>query len=200
MRRTIRLMWVRRIVISGRRWFGDSVGADSLSHLDAHGRASMVDVSAKQESVRTARASARVVLGADVLRELTRHAHPRPEDADRLVSKAKGDVFTVAQIAGIQAAKQTHALIPLCHAVPIDQVALDFELLHDECAVRISSKVVTGSAKTGVEMEALTAVSVAALTVYDMCKAVNKGIRIEAIRLEEKSGGRTGVYTALEEN
>jgi cyclic pyranopterin phosphate synthase len=148
-----------------------------LSHYDRKGRAAMVDVSAKKATVRTAEASARVLLSADVLRAL-------PENP-------KGDVFETARLAGIMAAKRTSELIPLCHPLPIWHIDVQVELC--ENGVAIGSKVTT-EAVTGVEMEALVAVSIAALTVYDMCKALDKGIEIRHVMLESKTGGKSGAY------
>jgi cyclic pyranopterin phosphate synthase len=151
-----------------------------LSHFDEHGASRMVDTSDKPETLRQARASGRVRL-APATAALIR---------DRAL--AKGDVLEVARLAGILAAKRTGDLIPLCHPLPLNAVRLDFtfegeDLLRIEAVVRVLGR-------TGVEMEALTAVSVAALTVYDMCKAVDRGLCIECIRLEEKSGGRSGTF------
>ena len=152
-----------------------------LTHFDAAGQARMVDVGDKASTRRVAVAAGRVVM--------------RPETA-RLVAAgtaAKGDVLGVARIAGIMAAKQTSALIPLCHPLALSSVGLEFSV--GEAAVEIAATVATDG-PTGVEMEALTAVSVAALTIYDMLKAVDRGMRIEAVRLREKSGGRSGTYQA----
>ena len=152
-----------------------------LSHLSNRGEARMVDVSAKATTEREAVAEGRVIMSAKTL------ALVRKGDAK------KGDVLGTARIAGIQAAKRTHELIPLCHPLPIAQV--EVELAPDAdlpgIVVRARAKVV---GKTGVEMEALTAVSVACLTIYDMVKAVERGMRIEGIRLVEKRGGRSGHY------
>jgi cyclic pyranopterin phosphate synthase len=137
----------------------------------------MVDVSAKNATRRTAQASAQVVMTPEVLRAL-------PENP-------KGDVFETARLAGIMAAKRTAELIPLCHPLPLRHVDVQVELC--ENGVAISSKVTT-EAVTGVEMEALVAVSVAALTVYDMCKALDKGIEIRHVVLDSKSGGKSGDY------
>ena len=145
--------------------------ATPFSHLDEAGRARMVDVGHKPEQRRTARAEGVVRCQPATIAALRERALP------------KGDVLTVAQIAGIQAAKRTDDLIPLCHSLPIDAVHITFDIEPD--AVRIRSEVAT-TAKTGVEMEALTAVSVAALTIYDMCKAVDKTMVIGEIRVTEK--------------
>lgn len=154
---------------------------NKLSHLSNRGEARMVDVSAKATTEREAVAEGRVIMTAKTL-ALVRKGNAK-----------KGDVLGTARIAGIQAAKRTHELIPLCHPLPIAQV--DVELAPDAdlpgIVVRARVKV---AGKTGVEMEALTAVSVACLTVYDMVKAVERGMRIEGIRLIEKHGGRSGHY------
>jgi cyclic pyranopterin monophosphate synthase len=154
---------------------------NKLSHLSNRGEARMVDVSAKATTEREAVAEGRVIMTAKTL-ALVRKGNAK-----------KGDVLGTARIAGIQAAKRTHELIPLCHPLPIAQV--DVELAPDAdlpgIVVRARVKV---AGKTGVEMEALTAVSVACLTVYDMVKAVERGMRIEGIRLIEKHGGRSGQY------
>lgn len=148
-----------------------------LSHYDQSGRARMVDVSAKNSSAREAEASAFVTMSRAVL--------------DALKSNPKGDPFETARLAGIMAAKKTADLIPLCHPLPLSHV--DVELEQCENGIAISSQVKT-AAETGVEMEALVAASIAALTVYDMCKALDKGIEIREIALERKSGGKSGDY------
>ncbi len=148
-----------------------------LSHYDDAGRASMVDVSAKQAGVREAEASAFVAMGREVLRALPKNP--------------KGDPLEVARIAGIQAAKRTSDLIPMCHPIPLSKVDVTAEIGKDGIAIR---SLVRTTAVTGVEMEALTAVSVAALTVYDMCKALDKGIEIRQVVLLRKSGGKSGDY------
>jgi cyclic pyranopterin phosphate synthase len=155
----------------------------NLSHIDDAGRARMVDVTAKDETVRVATARGRVAMRAETLRLLLQG------------EIAKGNVLTTAQIAGVMAAKKTHELIPMCH--PLLLTGIDVQLAPDEAghAVEIEATVRT-TGKTGVEMEALTAVSVSALTVYDMCKAVDRGMRIEGIRLVRKSGGASGDYQA----
>jgi len=151
-----------------------------LSHFDEHGHSHMVDTSAKPETLRQARASGLVRM-APATAALIR---------DRAL--AKGDVLEVARLAGIMAAKRTGDLIPLCHPLPITSASLDFSFPADD-TLRIDATVrVCG--RTGVEMEALTAVSVAALTVYDMCKAVDRVMTIDNIRLEEKTGGRSGTF------
>jgi cyclic pyranopterin phosphate synthase len=148
-----------------------------LSHYDSSGRATMVDVSGKPATVRTAEASARVVMSPKVLAAL-------PDNP-------KGDPFEVARIAGIQAAKRTWELIPMCHPVALSFVDISYSLCED--GVALLSRATT-TAGTGVEMEALTAVSVAALTIYDMCKALDKSIEIRSIQLERKQGGKSGEY------
>jgi cyclic pyranopterin phosphate synthase len=148
-----------------------------LSHYDGAGRARMVDVSTKSATKREAEASAFVAI--------------RPELLASLPQNPKGDPFEVARIAGIMAAKRTSDLIPMCHPLPLSLV--DVELRLCENGVAITSKVIT-TAETGVEMEALVAVSVAALTLYDMLKAGDKGIKIGEIALERKSGGKSGEY------
>ncbi|MEN6572260.1 MAG: cyclic pyranopterin monophosphate synthase MoaC [Anaerolineaceae bacterium] len=150
-----------------------------LTHLDEQGRAHMVDVSEKSETLRTAIARGEVKMKPETLALI------------RAGAVKKGDVLTVAQIAGIQAAKRTAELIPLAHPLPLTQVEVTLELSDELPGVLISATArVTG--KTGVEMEALTAVSVAALTIYDMAKAAEKTMRIQNIRLVEKHGGRSG--------
>jgi cyclic pyranopterin monophosphate synthase len=148
-----------------------------LSHYDAAGQARMVDVSGKKASVREAEASAFVGMSAEVL--------------SSLADNPKGDPLETARIAGIMAAKKTAELIPLCHPLPLSHV--DVEVLQCENGIAISSCVRT-TAETGVEMEALVAASVAALTVYDMCKALDKGIEIREVVLQRKSGGKSGDY------
>lgn len=152
---------------------------ERLTHLDENGQAHMVDVSAKPETERTAVARGEVHLHIETL-ELIRQGLMK-----------KGDVLGVARIAGIQAAKKTSELIPLCHPLPIHQVQIQMDLDEHLPGIKIEARVKT-SGKTGVEMEALTAVSVAALTIYDMVKAVERSAHIENIRLVEKHGGRSG--------
>jgi cyclic pyranopterin phosphate synthase len=151
--------------------------SSKLSHYDDGGRARMVDVSAKTVNVREAEASAFVAMSPQVLGALDRNP--------------KGDPLETARLAGIMAAKRTSDLIPLCHPLPLTHV--DVELRQCENGIAISSKVKT-TAGTGVEMEALVAASVAALTIYDMCKAADKGIEIREIVLQRKSGGKSGEY------
>jgi cyclic pyranopterin phosphate synthase len=152
-----------------------------LTHFDAAGASRMVDVGDKTVTRRTARASGVVRMAAETL------ALVRDKRA------AKGDVLEVARLAGIMAAKRTAELIPLCHPLPLESVSIDLSFADTE-TLRIEATVQV-EAKTGVEMEALTAVSVAALTVYDMCKSVDRGMSIGPIRLEEKSGGRSGAWS-----
>jgi cyclic pyranopterin phosphate synthase len=153
-----------------------------LSHFDDSGAARMVDVGQKAVTERMARASARVRMLPETL-ALVR---------DGRASK-KGDVLQVARLAGIMAAKRTGELIPLCHPLPLDGVSIDFAFPGESVALAIEATVRT-TARTGVEMEALTAVTVAALTVYDMCKSVDRGMVIEQVQLEEKSGGKSGHF------
>jgi cyclic pyranopterin phosphate synthase len=142
----------------------------------------MVDVSDKADTAREAVARGRVVM------------QPRTLDLICAGEIAKGNVLTTAQIAGVMAAKRTHEIIPLCHPLQLTGIDVDLSANRDESAVDISARVRT-TGKTGVEMEALTAVSVAALTIYDMCKAVDRGMRVQDIRLVRKSGGRSGDIT-----
>ena len=154
----------------------------TLSHLDARGRARMVDVSSKPETAREAVACAQVRARAATLREITAGRVP------------KGDVLAVARLAGIMAAKRTPELIPLCHPLPLTAVEIEVVPDPDGGCIRIESRVrVVG--KTGVEMEALVAVAVAALTVYDMCKSIDREMTIEAVRLVRKAGGKSGTFT-----
>ncbi len=152
-----------------------------LTHIGADGAARMVDVSAKPVSTREAQAKGRVVM--------------KPETAAliRDGQAAKGDVLAAARIAGIMAAKKTGELIPLCHPLPLDAVNIDLTVTED--AVEITA-IARTTGRTGVEMEALTAVSLAALTIYDMVKAVDKTMRIEAVRLTRKTGGKSGDFSA----
>ena len=154
-----------------------------LTHLDATGNAHMVDVSDKHVTSRSATAKAQVLM--------------LPETLALILSgqAKKGDVLATARIAGIMAAKKTHELIPLCHPLLISKVSVDFTADEKTSSIEVSATVrVEG--KTGVEMEALTACSIAALTLYDMCKAVDRGMKITDLRLTEKSGGKSGTFTA----
>ncbi len=152
----------------------------NFTHFDDTGASRMVDVGPKQVSHRIARASGRVAMQPETLRRI------------RSREFAKGDVLEVARVAGIMAAKRTSDWIPLCHPLAIESVELQFDF-PDERHVVISARV-TITAKTGVEMEALVAVTAAALTVYDMCKAIDRGMTIEDVRLDEKDGGRSGHF------
>ena len=157
-------------------------GSEGLSHISERGAARMVDVSAKADTERVAVAEGHVVMLPETLALIQEGGVP------------KGDVLAVARVAGIMGAKRTSDLIPMCHPLPITGVTLDLEAdgldrLRITCTVRTTGK-------TGVEMEALTAVSVAALTVYDMCKAVDRGMRVEGVRLLEKQGGKSGHWKA----
>jgi cyclic pyranopterin monophosphate synthase len=154
-----------------------------LSHLNARGEARMVDVSDKAVTERTARAEGFVAMQPATL------ALVESREAK------KGDVLATARIAGIMAAKRTHELIPLCHPLAITKATVDFESRRDPAGLRVTAEVKV-SGQTGVEMEALTAVSVACLTIYDMLKAADKAMRLEDIRLVEKTGGRSGTYRA----
>ena len=152
---------------------------ERLSHIDDTGRARMVDVSAKADTAREAVARGSVRMQPETLALVQSGGLP------------KGDVISTARLAGVMAAKRTHELIPLCH--PLLLTDIDVEITPDEAASSLEiSATVRSTGKTGVEMEAMTAVSVAALTVYDMCKAVDRGIRIEGVRLVRKSGGKSG--------
>ncbi|HNX45766.1 MAG TPA: cyclic pyranopterin monophosphate synthase MoaC [Anaerolineaceae bacterium] len=151
-----------------------------LSHLDENGQAHMVDVSGKAVTDREALASARVKMKPETLNLILQGGIP------------KGDVFSAARIAGIMAAKRTHELIPLCHPIPLSAIDIRVEVAGDTEVLLYASVKTTW--QTGVEMEALTAVSVAALTIYDMCKAVDRGMEINAVRLESKTGGKSGSF------
>lgn len=153
-----------------------------LTHFDAAGNAAMVDVSDKAETSRTAIARGRIVMAPETLARI------------KAGSMGKGDVLGIARVAGIMAAKRTSELIPLCHPLMLSKVSVDLTPVEpDAVEIEALAKV---SGQTGVEMEALTAVSVAALTVYDMCKAIDRGMRIEAVRLVHKSGGKSGTFEA----
>jgi cyclic pyranopterin phosphate synthase len=156
--------------------------APKLTHFDEAGRAAMVDVSGKAETSRIAIARGRIVMAPETLALI---------EAGQV---GKGDVLGVARLAGIMAAKRTSDLIPLCHPLMISKVTVDLTLVAPGAVAIEATVKVTG--QTGVEMEALTAVTVAALTVYDMCKAADRGMRIEAVQLIHKSGGKSGTYEA----
>jgi cyclic pyranopterin monophosphate synthase len=154
-----------------------------LTHFDGDGNAVMVDVGAKEETVRVASAAARVLMQPGTLALIEQRR------------VAKGDVLGVAQLAGIMAAKRTPELIPLCHPLALTAVEVELSTCPDPPSIEITATCRLRG-RTGVEMEALTAVSVAALTVYDMCKAVDRGMRITDIRLRHKAGGKSGSFTA----
>lgn len=156
---------------------------DQLSHIDSEGRVKMVDTSDKAATTRFASASARVLMSKSTVNAVTDHRTP------------KGDPLEAARLAGIMAAKRTAELIPLCHPLPLTHV--DVQAKIEDYGVYLESSVST-HAQTGVEMEALTAVSVAALTIYDMCKALDKGIVISDVRLERKTGGKSGDFIRSE--
>jgi len=153
-----------------------------LTHFDAQGRARMVNVADKNQTKRLAIARGAVEMKADTLERVQKG------------QMAKGDVLGVARVAGIMAAKKTGELIPMCHPLLLDSVEVDFNINEQELKVEIEARVVT-TGKTGVEMEALTAVSVAGLTIYDMCKAIDREMTVRAIRLVEKSGGKSGKFS-----
>ncbi|MDI1343070.1 MAG: cyclic pyranopterin monophosphate synthase MoaC [Pseudolabrys sp.] len=154
-----------------------------LSHIDPRGQAHMVDVSAKRQTERVAVAEGKIIMRKDTL------------DLVIAGNALKGDVLGAARLAGIMAAKRTHGLIPLCHPLPITKIEIDINPEHSLPGFLVQATVkVTG--QTGVEMEALVAVSIACLTIYDMVKAVERGMRIEGLRLLEKSGGKSGPYRA----
>jgi cyclic pyranopterin phosphate synthase len=150
-----------------------------LSHVDEEGRVAMVDTDAKAQTARRARASVRVLMSPETVEAVRAHRTP------------KGDPLETARIAGIMAAKRTAELIPLCHPLPLTHVDVRAEVREE--GVYLEAEAAT-NAQTGVEMEALTAAAVAALTVYDMCKAVEKGITVTDLRLEEKTGGKSGTW------
>ena len=150
-----------------------------LTHLDERGRARMVDVGDKPDTHRVAVAKGQVKMKPETLTLIQEGG------------LAKGDVLAVAQVAGVMAAKRTHELIPMCHPLLLTNVAVDLEPQEKAASIEISATVKT-TGKTGVEMEALTAVAVTALTIYDMCKAIDRGMKIENIRLVKKSGGKSG--------
>ena len=151
-----------------------------MSHIDKDGKAKMVDVGTKASTSRTAKASGVVHTTAQVVSQIKEN------------QIAKGDVLSVARIAGILAAKRTSDLIPLCHPLQLDLISVDFELHEQEIHIRSE---VRCTGKTGVEMEALTAVSIACLTLYDMCKSLDRSMRIASVQLDQKTGGKSGAYT-----
>ena len=152
-----------------------------FTHFDSKGKAIMVDVSTKKKTVRTAKASCIVSMQKETFFLI--------KDG----STSKGDVFGIARVAGIMAAKKTHELIPLCHPLSISSITIDFELDVKNFSIKVKSQCKLDD-KTGLEMEALIAVSIAALTIYDMCKAVDKNIIISDVKLLEKSGGKSGKF------
>ena len=158
--------------------------SDELTHVDASGQANMVDVADKDTTARLAKAQAKVLMQTQTLQKI--------KDNDF----KKGDVLAVARIAGIMAAKQTHHLIPMCHSLNLSKVSVDFEFIDEGIQITTLAKL---NGQTGVEMEALTAASIAALTIYDMCKAVDRFMRISDVQLLEKSGGKSG-HWKLEEH
>ena len=158
-----------------------------LTHTDENGKARMVDVSEKEDTERHAIAAGKVCISRELLEQLQKN------------TLKKGDALAVARVAGIQAAKRTAEIIPLCHTLPLTHVAVDLNISEDPPTVEITANVRTHY-KTGVEMEALTAVSAAALTIYDMGKAIDKSMSIESIHLVEKSGGRSGHWSKENSN
>lgn len=159
---------------------------NELSHVDEQGKASMVDVSEKQVTVRYARARGTISVQETTINVISENR------------AAKGDVLAAARIAGIMAAKRCDELIPLCHNIPLDKVDIQFQIDHADSRIEIESSV-RCHGRTGVEMEALVAVSIAALTIYDMIKAIDRQASIGDIRLVEKSGGKSGIYSREEE-
>ncbi len=178
----------------------------ALTHFNQSGLPRMVDVGDKPDTARQATAAGAVAMRPETLTLIQQQqeappvaksspqAKSPPDEAGPLV---KGNVLAVAQVAGVMAAKATWQIIPMCHPLPLSGVDMDFSLDEAQSCVRVQATVRT-TGKTGVEMEALTAVSVAALTIYDMCKAADKGMRIENVRLLRKSGGRSGDYAAAD--
>ena len=154
-----------------------------FTHFDAAGQAHMVDVAAKQDTHRVAIATGKIVMRPETLQKINNG------------TASKGDVLGIARVAAIQGAKRTSDLIPLCHPIALTSVNVEFKLLDDTGAVECTARA-ESVGRTGVEMEALTAVSVALLTIYDMCKAVDRGMRIEGVRLMEKRGGKSGLWQA----
>ena len=157
-----------------------------LNHLDEHGNAHMVDISAKSVTDREAVASGRIIMQPETLKLIVAGNLP------------KGDVFAVSRIAGIMAAKRTSDMIPLCHLIPLSAIDIRIETNGDR-EIMIEARVKT-TGQTGAEMEALSAVSVSALAIYDMCKAVDRSMEIQSIRLESKSGGKSGTFVRQEQS
>ena len=164
----------------------DPSGNSGLSHFDSEGRAHMVGVAAKPDTLRVARASGAITMQPETLALIEQGR------------AGKGDVLGVARIAAIQGAKRTSELIPLCHPLPLTRIAVDFEFDRSPPAVRITATAETVG-RTGVEMEALTAVAVGLLTIYDMCKAVDRAMQIGEVGLQEKSGGKSGHWQRFRE-
>lgn len=152
---------------------------NKLTHVNNQGKANMVDVSAKDTTIRIARASAKILMQSQTLQQIKDN------------NFKKGDVLSVARIAGVMAAKQTHHLIPMCHSLNLSKVSVDFAFIENGVQITTLAKL---NAQTGVEMEALTAASVAALTIYDMCKAVDRFMKITDTQLLEKEGGKSGYW------
>lgn len=157
-----------------------------FSHIDEQGRARMVDVGSKEITIRTALAKGKIYVSQELMGLIKDSKVP------------KGDIFSTSRIAGIMAAKGTSSLIPMCHPLMLSAVEIDFLVNDQAYFIEVSCKV-SLSGKTGVEMEALTGVSIALLTIYDMCKAVDKSMKMEDIRLIQKTGGKTGTYERIEE-
>ncbi len=155
------------------------IQTDKLSHINNKGESNMVDISNKNTTTRIAKATAKVVMKLETLQKIKNNDFK------------KGDVLSVARIAGIMAAKQTHHLIPMCHSLNLSKINIDFKFIKNGIQITTLAKL---NAKTGVEMEALTAASIAALTIYDMCKSVDHFIKIKDIQLLEKQGGKSGYW------
>lgn len=160
---------------------------NKLSHFDEHGNAVMVDVSGKKDTIRTALAEGKIIVNKPII--------------DAILGKQveKGDVLGVARVAGIMAVKRTPDLIPMCHPLNIQKCAIDFEIDKENSMIKVICQVKT-EGKTGVEMEALTGVQVTLLTIYDMCKAINKSMKITDIQLVEKTGGKSGLFINKDAN
>ena len=151
-----------------------------LTHVNNKGEANMVDVSDKDNTIRIAKASAKILMKSETLQKIKDNGFK------------KGDVLSEARIAGIMAAKQTHHLIPMCHSLNLSKISVDFEFIDNGIQITTLAKL---NAQTGVEMEALTAASIAALTIYDMCKAVDRFMKVTDVQLLEKQGGKSGHWT-----
>ena len=182
-----------------------STAPGTLTHLDSAGRARMVDVGMKPDTQRVAIARAELVMAPATLALIIAQQEGPPADQHAHAAASapagqalrKGDVLAVAQVAGIMAAKKTPELIPLCHPLPLTNATLRFDWNREQSRLLLEAEVRT-TGKTGVEMEALTAVSMAGLTIYDMCKAIDRAMRLEHVRLVRKSGGRSGRYESSE--